>query len=111
MTDSFKTITLVGSMRFFESHMLPAASQLSKDGWIVLAPFAAFTAAEQMTDPAKVMLDQMHLKKIDMSEAILVVNPGGYIGPSTGREIRYAVKQGKAIMSLEPIPEKWGVQG
>ena len=40
----------------------------------------------------KPMLDDMHLRKIDLADEIFVINPGGYIGTSTRREIEYAHK-------------------
>ncbi len=47
------------------------------------------------------MLDKMHKIKIDLSDAIFVVNVGGYIGKSTQSEIDYATEHGKEIMYLE----------
>jgi len=47
------------------------------------------------------MLDNMHKRKIDMADAIYVINVGGYIGESTRSEIEYATKQGKTVMYLE----------
>ena len=38
----------------------------------------------------KIMLDDMHKRKIDMSDEIFVINVGGYIGSSTKSEIEYA---------------------
>ena len=46
-------------------------------------------------------LSRLHFKKIDISDAIYVVNVGGYIGESTKKEIEYAKKMGKEIMYLE----------
>ena len=48
-------------------------------------------------------MDELHLRKIDISDEIFVVNWKGYIGKSTKREIEYAGKQGKPIRYLEPI--------
>lgn len=45
----------------------------------------------------KQMLDRLHLAKIDLADEILVVNPGGYVGNSTQREITYAKLCGKRI--------------
>ena len=45
----------------------------------------------------KRMLDDMHKRKIDMSDSIYVINPGGYIGESTRSEIEYAEETGKAV--------------
>ena len=49
----------------------------------------------------KEMLDDMHLRKIDMADEIFVINVGGYIGESTKREIAYAEKTGKKVNYLE----------
>ncbi len=51
----------------------------------------------------KAMLDELHLRKIDLADEILVLNVGGYIGESTRAEIRYAEEHGKAIRYLEYI--------
>lgn len=43
-------------------------------------------------------MDELHLRKIDLSDAIFVVDAdGGYIGESTRREIEYAQSTGKAV--------------
>lgn len=43
----------------------------------------------------------MHRTKIDLSDAIFVVNIGGYIGESVKSEIEYAKEKGKEIIYLE----------
>ena len=53
----------------------------------------------------KEILDDMHLRKIDMADEIFVINVGGYIGESTRREIAYAEKIGKKINYLEKQDE------
>ena len=45
------------------------------------------------------ILDKIHRKKIDISDAIYVVNIDGYIGDSTKKEIEYAKNKGKAYQS------------
>ena len=47
------------------------------------------------------MFDEMHFRKIDLSDSIFVINKGGYIGESTSNEIRYALSQGKGVKYLE----------
>ena len=42
-------------------------------------------------------MDELHLRKIDISEEIFVVNFDDYIGESTKREIEYAKKHNKKI--------------
>ena len=49
----------------------------------------------------KEMLDDMHLRKIDLADEIFVINVGGYIGESTRSEIAYAEKTGKKVRYLE----------
>ena len=51
----------------------------------------------------KEMLDDMHKRRIDMSDEIFVINVGGYIGDSTRSEIEYAKEQGKKVNYLEKI--------
>lgn len=51
----------------------------------------------------KTMLDELHKRKIDLSDEILVLNVGGYIGESTRSEINYAEAHGKPVKYLEPI--------
>ena len=49
----------------------------------------------------KEMLDDIHKRKIDMSDEIFVINVGGYIGESTRSEIEYALAHGKVVRYLE----------
>lgn len=48
------------------------------------------------------ILDELHLRKIDMSDEIFVVNKNGYIGERTRIEIDYAKKLNKPIKYLVP---------
>ena len=57
---------------------------------------------EDTLSKTKIMLDDMHKRKIDMADAIYVINVGGYIGDSTKSEIEYAKAHGKEVRYLEP---------
>src|SRR5436190_9845481 len=46
-------------------------------------------------------LDELHKRKIDLADEVLILNVGGYIGDSTRSEIEYAEKVGKPIRYLE----------
>ena len=46
----------------------------------------------------KIKLKKSHFKKIELSDAILVVNINNYIGESTKLEIEYAKSLKKEIM-------------
>lgn len=83
-------ITLCGSTRF-KDLFLEAAHDLTLQGWIVLMP-GVFGHADnfEWTEETKQKLDELHLEKIRMSNAVFLLNKGGYIGESTKREIEYA---------------------
>nr|WP_202545435.1 hypothetical protein [Streptomyces sp. SID5606] len=67
---------------------------LTLAGVIVVSPGES---DESFTDEEKAALDALHLRKIDLADRVLVVNPGGYIGESTSREIAYAHATGKPV--------------
>lgn len=54
-----------------------------------------------VTDEQKIVLDLAHLAKIEESDAILVLNVGGYTGDSTKREIAWAKMRGKIVYWLQ----------
>ena len=102
MTGKYKVITLCGSTRFKEQ-FLEAQKRLTLEGNIVISVglFGHSGDAEVWTEGTKEMLDDMHKRKIDMADAIYVINVGGYIGSSTRSEIDYAIASGKEVMYLE----------
>lgn len=58
----------------------------------------------------KPMLDDLHKRKIDLADEVLVLNVGGYIGDSTRSEVEYAEQSGKPVRWLEERPKtKWVV--
>jgi hypothetical protein len=69
-------------------------------GVIVVAPGEA---DEVVTAEQKAALDALHLAKIDLADRVLVVNPGGYVGESTSREIAYARAAGKPVSFTDPV--------
>lgn len=110
-------VCFCGSVRFSEQ-MLVTAWEYAKAGIIVLgwcvlpdSYFAAFPesrgddeagvhAAEK--EGVKEVLDELHKRKIDLADQVLVINIGGYVGDSTKSEIRYAIDHGKPVRWLEP---------
>jgi len=48
-----------------------------------------------VTAEQKTALDALHLRKIDVADRVLVVNPCGYVGDSSSRQIAYARAAGK----------------
>ena len=102
MVGKYKVITLCGSTKFKEQY-LEAQKRLTLEGNIVISVglFGHSGDDEVWTEGTKTMLDDMHLRKIDMADEIFVINVGGYIGESTRREIGYALNCGKKIKYLE----------
>ncbi len=75
-------------------------------GRIVLS-IGCDTKSDAMLDlepDVKVKLDELHKRKIDLCDEILVLNVGGYVGVSTKSEIAYAKAHGKRIRWLEEVP-------
>ena len=58
---------------------------------------------EVWIEGTKEMLDDMHLRKIDMADEIYVINVDGYIGTSTRNEIEYAKRTGKVVRYLKKM--------
>ena len=97
----YKVVTLCGSTRFKEQFM-EVQKQLTLEGCIVISVgMFGHAGDEEVWKPGvKEMLDDMHLRKIDMADEIFVINVGGYIGESTRREIAYAKQTGKRVNYL-----------
>lgn len=104
MVGKFRVVTLCGSTRFKDAFM-EAQKRLTLEGNIVISVglFGHSGDNEVWTEGTKEMLDNMHKRKIDMSDGIYVINVDGYIGESTRSEIDYAIRNGKTVEYLEPL--------
>lgn len=93
-------ITLCGSRKYV-GVMQATANRMAMDGNITLLP-AIFDMDEfTLTDKDHAVLDQLHRDKIDISDMVYIVNPEGYIGDDTRKEIEYATSKGIPIEYLE----------
>ena len=99
MTDRPEIVCICGSARFV-AEMRAANRDLTFAGVIVVAPSDADVSP---TPEQKEVLDALHLRKIDLADRVLIVNPGGYVGESTRREIAYARAAGKPMTSTDPL--------
>ena len=109
MVGKYKVITLCGSTRF-KDEFLREQKRLTLEGNIVISvglfghsgDNEVWESMDEGTlTRTKEMLDDMHKRKIDMSDEIFVINVGGYIGDSTKSEIAYAESTGKIVNYLE----------
>ena len=95
-------VTICGSMKFSKQMMKISEELELKQGYAVIQCVYNLDGQKHEGIDGE-MLDRIHRKKIDLSDAIYVVNVDGYIGTSTKSEIEYAKKLGKEILSLEPL--------
>ena len=109
MVGNYKVITLCGSTRFKDDFMREQ-KRLTLAGNIVISVGLFGHSGdnevwENMTEgeltKTKLMLDDMHKRKIDMADEIFVINKNGYIGESTRSEIEYARANNKVITFME----------
>jgi len=92
-----KIITLCGSLRFQKEMMVIAQNKIL-EGNCVLTPTYQVLENVVITDEQIKRAREAHFKRIELSDAILVVNINNYIGDSTRLEIDYAKKLGKEII-------------
>ena len=95
-----KIVTICGSLRFWGKMQRTAELLELEYGWCVLTP-VAHTLDRDLTPQEIDLLGEIHKAKIDISDAIFVVNVDGYVGNAAKREIEYARKKGKEILYLE----------
>lgn len=92
-----KIVTVCGSMRF-KNEMKKIAYILEiKYGMCVLQCVYNEENLE-VSEEDIVILNAAHYKRIELSDAIFVVDMQGYIGEQTKKEIAFAKKLGKEVM-------------
>ncbi len=102
MIGRYKVVTLCGSTKF-KDEFIDTLKRLTLEGYVVLLPGVyAHSGDNIITNKDKIILDDMHKRKIDMSDEIYVINKNDYIGDSTKSEIEYAKAQGKPVTYMYP---------
>jgi len=101
-------VTLCGSTRFVDTFNA-ARRRLTGEGIAVLSIEIVTTQSAdvdpQHVDPElKRRLDELHFRKLDLSDFALILNVRDYIGESTGNEIEYAYAIGVPIVYLWHAP-------
>ncbi len=107
-------VCLCGSTRFYTTFQ-EANYRETMAGKIVLSVGFVAHAGSPVhgdgvgcTPEQKQQLDELHKRKIDMADEILVLNVDGYVGDSTRSEIEYAVQHDKRVRwwDEDKTPEK-----
>jgi len=95
-----KVVTICGSLKFWDK-IQEISERLELENEYVVIGIVTHVIDRDLTESEKELLGELHRTKIDLSDAIFVVNVGGYIGESVKNEIEYAKEKGKEIIYLE----------
>lgn len=101
-----KIVCYCGSLRVAKEAFQKAEYESVLNGEIALLPCCTFVDIQRQYGAEsnyKQIADELHKRKIDLSDEVFILNVGGYIGESTRNEIQYAEEIGKPIKYLEPI--------
>ena len=74
------------------------AEKMALEGNCIITPIYPVLKNYNRTEEQLKKLKEAHFKKIELSDAILVINVNNYVGDSTNLEIEYAKKLGKEII-------------
>lgn len=92
-----KTVTICGSMKYSDEMKKVALDLEIYHGFNVLQ--CVYNPLNLTLSNIKIKsLEKAHYQKIDLSDAIYVLDIDGYIGKSLKKEIEYAKKTGKEII-------------
>ena len=96
-----KIITLCGSLKF-QKEMMVVTEKMALEDNCILTPTYPVIENIEITEEQIAMLKEAHFKRIEISDAILVVNQtkndiANYIGPNTFAEIAFAFFHNKKI--------------
>ena len=94
-----KLLVLVGSIRFWDK-IQEMYEKLELEGYAVIG-ITPHVMERDYTKEEEDLLDVLQMSKIDLADGIFVVNVGGYVGYSTGKEIEYAKSKNKEVLYLE----------
>lgn len=97
-----KIITICGSLKF-QKEMMEIAQKLALEGNCVLTPTYPVIKGITISNEQIKHLKDEHLKRIELSDSIFVIDVNNYIGDSTNLEIEYAKRLGKEIIYYSNI--------
>jgi hypothetical protein len=97
-----KVVVLSGSIRFW-GKIQEMHERLELENKFVVIGITPHVMPRDFTLEEEDLLDELHREKIQLADALYVVNVDGYIGNSTRSEIEFAKQLGKEIIYLEPL--------
>ena len=92
------TVGGIGDYFEFQKEMMIVAEKMALEGNCILTPVYPVLENIERTEDQLIKLKEAHFKRIELSDAILVINVNNYIGNSTNLEIEYAKKSSKEII-------------
>ena len=92
-----KIITICGSLKF-QTEMMIESQKLALQGNCIFTPVYPILDNMEITKEQLQLLKEEHFKKIELSDAIYVINKDNYIGESTKLEIEHAKSLNKEII-------------
>lgn len=104
-----KVVCLCGSTRFREAFENANRTETLAGNIVLSVGLFGHYEGLDMAGETKARLDDLHLRKIDLADEVLILNVGGYIGESTRRELQYADGIGKRIRFMVPPSHEQGL--
>ncbi len=98
-------VCLCGSTRFADAYRQALRDETLAGKIVLSVGLLGHQEGLDMTGPVKAMLDELHLRKIDLASEVLFLNVGDYLGESSRRELVYARHRRKIIRFLEDHTE------
>ncbi|MGI6334422.1 MAG: hypothetical protein ACOX1A_07490 [Saccharofermentanales bacterium] len=92
-----RTVTICGSMKF-EKEMMEISFLLETKHDFSVFQCVYNVEHQEISASELKALEQAHFKKIELSDAIYVLDLNGYIGEQVTKEIEYAKSLGKEII-------------
>ncbi|MHA1908042.1 MAG: hypothetical protein ACW98Y_12155 [Candidatus Thorarchaeota archaeon] len=113
-------VCLSGSFKFIDK-MMEIEELLTEHGIQCLSPvphsyrkgskpseftenWNSLSEAQKLEESERIQKEYFH-QKVDQSDVVYVVNPGGYVGASVTLEIGYTYALKKPLYAMEPIKE------
>ena len=98
----YPVITLCGSTKFQDDFIRVQKELTLKGNIVITVGLFGYSGDGEVWQPGvKEMMDDMHKRRILMSDEIYVINKNKYIGESTRSEIEFAKRHNKKITYME----------